>query len=157
MALVQKGMQVRLYLSIFKKTWWDTSAKNVGKKLVDDPNYYDDLAIEDLAESYRKWKNSPSNQDFSVYIYMYNGNFSTSSKYSYVQCKKEKVIKWHFFNGFPSSSYNVWSDPKWQDRVYSYSIDKSELIIWSKSDTGNRDYYKRIDPSSLKPKTDFLY
>lgn len=34
--------------------------------------------------------------------------------------------------------------------------DRQELIIWSTSDSENRDYYKLVDVNSLKPNMDFL-
>lgn len=50
-----------------------------------------------------------------------------------------------------------WGKLRWQSRCWTFSNDKSELIVWSTSNSGNRDYYKRISVSDLKPNTDFLY
>ena len=50
----------------------------------------------------------------------------------------------------------VWGKLNWQTECYSFSRDRSELIIWTTSDSENRDYYKLVDVESLKPNTDFL-
>ena len=136
-----------------------SDANDVGKKLIDDPNYYNDRAINDLGERYRKWKaqapGSVSGIHFSTVIYKYDSNYSTTSKYSYRECNKENV--WKNGVGIMGVGDYVWSEPRWRNKVYTFSIDRSEMIIWSVSDPGNRQYYKKIDPNILKPKTDFLY
>lgn len=69
--------------------------------------------------------------------YRYNQAASTSSKYTY-----EKY-----------AFRSTWKG--WQGSCYSFSLDKSEMIIWYPS-RDIRIYYKRINPNSLKPNLDFL-
>ena len=56
-----------------------------------------------------------------------------------------------------SFSQNYWSKPEWGDECWSFSRDRSEMIIWSLDDPDSRDYYKLIDASSLEANMDFLY
>lgn len=71
--------------------------------------------------------------------YRYNPAASTSSKYTY--------------QGYAFRSN--WKG--WQGTCFSFSLDKSEMIIWfPESKTGCRYHYKRIDVNSIKPDLDFL-
>lgn len=71
--------------------------------------------------------------------YRYNQSASTSSKYTYQEY------------AFRSN----WKG--WQNICFSFSLDKSEMIVWSPgSKTGCRFHYKRIDVNSIKPNLDFL-
>lgn len=144
----QKDMMGKSYFS---------SAKSVGIKMIEDPTYYDNLAREDLVNNERIWNSSPSSEDakYGVTIYKFNSEYSTDSKYSYIEYYKQNESYWEM-DRFIGHSANRWLSPKWRDRVYTFSIDRSEMIVWSKSDPENIDYYKRIDPHSLKPNLDFL-
>ncbi len=66
--------------------------------------------------------------------------FSTSAKFTY-------KATYHTSRG------EEWGDSKFN--FFSFSLDKSELILWSDKHN-ERHYFKRIDPNSLKPNLDFL-
>ena len=127
-----------------------SSAKTAGQKLVEDPNYYDNLAKSRIAE----WNNP--NDKLSIFIHKFSSQYSNSSIYSYRGYSKSK--RWQgmpFQYGYPYGYY-VWENPSWTNYVYSFKIDRSEMIVWSISDPDNKDYYTLINPNSLKPNLDFL-
>lgn len=126
-------------------------AKDISKALLENPNRFNEEAINDLGDRYREWKNAAPEGGMAAYsksisIYKYDSKYSTNSKYSYREYRKTSI----WMGG------EAWSEPKWMNNVYSFSIDKSELIKWSTDNPGKRKYYKRIDPYTLKPKIDFL-
>lgn len=133
----------------------------IRQRILENPSYYEDAARNDLAYNYSRWKSSPSGLPTmgparaSTSIYQYNAQYSTSSRYTYRQ-----IVKWACSSGNIWDSFgqgNYWDKPSWSGLCYSFSTDLSEMIIWSTSDPENRDYYKRINMSELKPNTDFLY
>lgn len=100
-------------------------------KCLSEPDYYSFANIKRFMD---KCIAEPGNGQ----VYKYNAAASTSSKYSY--CLFEL-------------NYRQWN-PHFLT-VYSFSLDKSELIIWHPN-KGARYYYKRINVNSLKPNLDFL-
>ena len=131
---------------------------NVRKNLMSSISYYDDKARNDLATRYSDWKSNPNSHQSSVFlptkksIYQYNDSYSTSYKYTYTL--KSKYIQNHSGFGY---DYNTWGPESWKDECYTFSIDRSEMIIWKTDDSNNRDYYKKVDVSDIRPNTDFLY
>lgn len=131
----------------------ENNIKQARQRILENPDYYKDRAIENLAESYNKYKSkSPSSTLESVYLVRYSSQYSTSSKYTY---RESKAYGQHG-NGFWGSVFCRWSDLEWTRWCWSFSHDRSEMILWRTDDTENRDYYKLVDASSLKPNTDFL-
>ena len=129
----------------------------VGQKIVDDPNYFDNAARADLANKYEKWKSIPDItiarwMALTTQIISFCREYS-SGKYTYRELTK--ASRWSG-NIDPMSWRAFWGDPYWGNRCYSFSTDRREMIVWSTNDTENRDYYKLVDASSLKPNTDFL-
>ena len=133
------------------------SIEGVRKKMIEDKEYYNNCAIEDLASSYREWKKSPVGlvsrglYRSTVSIKKYCSELSTSSKYTYRGLVKYACAA----DYYPWQNY--WSNPSWDSRCWSFSSDRKEMIIWSIDDPDNRDYYKLIDASSLELNLDFLY
>lgn len=131
----------------------DNGLKRIRQRMLEDPSYYENAAINDLAYNYSKWKTQPSfvgSYFARASILKYNAEFSTYSKYTY-----RSLIKSAQSNIMAQQAW--WGEPYWGSGCYTFSTDKSQLIIWSTSDPDNRDYYKRINVSELTPNTDFLY
>ena len=137
---------------------YESKINTIRQNLLDNPNYYDEKAIENLADSYSRWKDGGGAygamwaayaNDNDLNIILYTSQYSTASKYTY-RVKQRNLL----YGGY--GSYH-WGDPHWTNQCYSFSVDKSEMIVWSTSDPENRKYYKRIDVSNLKPNVDFLY
>lgn len=128
--------------------------KYIRQKMLESPSYYEDTARNNLASRYSRWKSSPSFYGSMIappaIIFRYYDGYSSSSKYTYREFRKSVAS-----NIMAQTAW--WSDPSWGTSCYSFSTDKSEMIVWSTSDSENRDYYKRINMSDLKPNTDFLY
>lgn len=99
------------------------------KKLVSDPNFYNNKAINNITENKNSWRD-----------YRYNASLSTDAKITYSSYL-------HYYDS--GRRYDGWGDLH-----YSFSRDKSELIVWKSN--GLHTYYKLIDPNSLKPNLDFL-
>lgn len=142
------------------------TSKEAGKKIVENSRYYSDKAINDLAENWKKWNYKPFQDNVGkVTILKYSSSYSTSGKYTYQQYYKaggsrQEGFKTAIgFGGYPYQAPNwvdYWTDPVWRSGCYSFSIDKTEMIVWSTDNPSKRHYYKRIDPNSLKPNLDFL-
>ena len=128
------------------------SIEGVRKKMIEDKEYYNNCAIENLASSYREWKKSPVGLPYrsTVSIKKYCSELSTNSKYTY-----RDWVKYAYAYYYPRQYY--WSNPYWGNSCWSFSSDRKEMIIWSIDDPDNRDYYKLIDASSLELNLDFLY
>lgn len=155
-----KKQQVRYYFVNFQKdmmAFYETyDIKRIRKNLMENSTYYEDAVRNKLAENYSNWKRAATFQDINpfygnttVVIFKYNEEFSTYSKYTY-----RGYGKTAWSNQFPHAQ---WGKPYWQDKCYTFAKDYSEMIIWSINDSENRDYFKLIDVSNLKPNTDFLY
>ena len=134
----------------------DNNLKNIRQRMLENPSYYEDAARNNLANRYSRWKSTP---DFagsavapSATIFRYNETYSTYSKYTYQLQAKEVFTNYNLYS--PSAYYGK---PYWCKWCYTFSSDRSEMIIWSTDDPENREYYKRINTSELKPNTDFLY
>lgn len=141
--------------------------KQIRRQMMEDSSYWEDAARNKLADNYRGFKEgkvsyySPldmysGQRVSSVSILKYYPNYSTSSKYTYRWYGREgRMVAGGWGGVTPTPS---WDRTEWYNGTcYSFSTDKSEMIIWSTSDSENRDYYKRINMSDLKPNTDFLY
>lgn len=115
---------------------------NVRKNLMSSISYYDDKARNDLATKYSDWKKAPTPFSYAV-IYLYYEAYSTYNKYTYQRLQRS--------SGFGGTA------EYWGPDCYTFSIDRSEMIIWKTSDPNNRDYYKKVDVSDIRPNTDFLY
>lgn len=154
-----KKDNIKFYFIFFQNDMmgktYEYNARTVGQLLFEDPNYFRDKAKRDLTNRYERWTSSPETNGLGATIYKYNKDYSTISKYSYMEYYKKNQSVW-VADGFIGHAVNRWSKPEWQRWVYSFSVDKSELIVWFKSDPEDRDIYKRIDPNSLKPDLDFL-
>ncbi|MBQ3739691.1 MAG: hypothetical protein II856_00640 [Bacteroidales bacterium] len=126
----------------------DRSSK-VGEKMVSEPDYYNSKAIEEARSS--RINNSP-NELWGHYYLRYNNSYSTSSKVTYRGWfDGGREINWD--SGSPKS---VYKSAGWLNYCYSFSLDKSEMIFWFIDNPNKREYYKLIDPKSLKPNLDFL-
>lgn len=131
----------------------------INQKLLETPNFFEEKAIEDLANNYNEWKNPPPYGSVTMGVYRttvriikYNDQFSTGSKYTYRKQRKIACADMYMF-GLPNY---YWGDESWESECFSFSLDKQEMIIWSTSDSENREYYELIDVDDLKPNTDFL-
>lgn len=83
--------------------------------------------------------------------YRYNPAASTSSKYTYREYQFREGKIWS-----PAENCFV-NGTHWNYICFSFSLDKSEMIIWfPENDKGRRYHYKRIDINSIKPNLDFL-
>lgn len=139
----------------------DSDLKRIRQRMLEDPSYYKDAARNNLANSYSRWKRSPAGEptmgpaQATAEIIKYDPQYSKGSKYTYRYLRKYAQHSNNIWDTYGSQNY--WSEPTWQSWCYTFSSDKSELIIWSTSDPENRDYYKRIYFSELTPNTDFLY
>ena len=145
------------------------TSKEAGKKMVENRSYYNNEAINDLAENWKKWNSTPARDNYygqppyekRCIINKYNHSYSTSQKYSYQQYRKytnERQVGYtrnYLDIPVPAYAYS-WTSPIWYNMVYSFSVDKSEMIVWSTTNPARRHYYKKIDPNSLKPNLDFL-
>ena len=137
----------------------ESSLKQVRQRLLENPNYYKDRAINNLAEAYNKYKSSPAGLPTmgplaaSVTLIKFCSEYS-SSKYTYRNATSYVRHPGNVMDVYLTQNY--WSELSWGSKCYTFSRDRSELIIWSTSDSENRDYYKLVDTSSLKPNTDFL-
>ena len=136
----------------------EKNIKQARQRILENPDYYKDRAIEDLADSYNRYKSGPPYgtatmgpaQGF-VQLIKYCESYSTGSKYTY------RLMHANAVNASGGIMYSpTWGKLNWRSRCWSFSHDRSEMIIWSTDDTENRDYYKLINASSLKPNTDFL-
>ncbi len=137
--------------------WYECDVKEIRKKLLESPEYYNEQAINDLAENYNSWKSSPGwtprGQSGIAVIYKYCDKYSSYNKYTYRRyCKYSRFSHTDVW-GNPQG---VWGNPSWEDDCYTFSKDRTELIRWSTSDPENRVYYELVDIESLKPNTDFL-
>lgn len=139
----------------------ETSLTRVREKMVSSPGYYQDAARNNLARSWNEYNTRPTGQPTmgparaTVSLFKYCSDFSTGSKTTYRlvrawACNSGNVYDW-------GGAGNYWSRLEWQTQCYTFSNDKSELIIWHTSNPDKRDYYKRIEESDLKPNTSFLY
>lgn len=134
----------------------EIDVKRIRKNLLENSFYYEDAVRDKLAKNYSNWKRGATMEDINpfwgnttVALYKYNEEFSTYSKYTY-----RRYVKTAWSNQFP---YAQWGKPHWSVDCYTFSKDRSEMIIWKTNDPENRDYFKLIDVSDLKPNTDFLY
>ena len=138
------------------------SLSSIRKNLLENPEYYQNLARNNLAYNYNRYKSRPAGlpsmgpAQAIVTLTKYCSEYSTSSKTTYRRATA-RCCNTGDFLGDPFGSNNYWSKLNWNTQCYSFSNDKSELIIWETSDSDNREYYKRIEESELKPNTDFLY
>ena len=135
--------------------------KRIRQNLVENPSYYEDAARNSLANSYANWKKSPAGlptmgpAQATVQIIKYNSQYSTGTKYTYRYMRKYARNSGNIWDTYGSSNY--WSDPVWLTKCYTFSTNRSEMIIWSTDDPENRDYYEKIDAEDLQPNVDFLY
>lgn len=117
------------------------------------PNYYQDKARNDLASKYSKYKTGPSSDGSELFMgmYKYCSEYSSGSKttYRYASARAQRG----------SSIWLVWGQLGWDTTCYTFSNDKSELIIWDTRHPETRHYYKQVEESDLCPKAnmDFLY
>ena len=137
----------------------ESSLQRVRQNLLENPDYYKDRAINNLAEAYNRYKSSPAGLptmgplQATVTLIQYCSEYS-SSKYTYRNATARACHTGNIWDTYGANNY--WSKLSWGSKCYTFSRDRSELIIWSTSDSENRDYYKLVDASSLKPNTDFL-
>ncbi len=134
-----------------------SSLKEIRQKLLETPDYYEEKAINNLANAYNRWKSSPGFTPFgtssSVTLYKYSDQYSSSNKYTYRAYSKNSRFSYVNAWGQPEGE---WSNASWGSKCYTFSANKEELIVWSTSDSENRQYYQRIDADALTPNTDFL-
>lgn len=140
---------------------WANSLSFIRQKLLENPEYYQDAARNNLATNYNCYKSSPAGlpsrgpAQATVTLIKYCSEYSTGSKTTYRSATARCCHTGNIWDTYGANNY--WSKLNWDSQCYSFSSDKSEMIIWKTSDSGNRDYYKRIEESELKPNTDFLY
>lgn len=89
-----------------------------------------------------------------VSAYRYNSKNSSSKRYTYQLSRKYARQDINPYTYMPGTPY--WTEPSWQNECFSFTLDKNEMIVWKTTDPGNRDYYKRVNISSIKPDTSFL-
>ena len=134
----------------------ESSVKEIRKKLLESPEYYNEVTRNNLASNYNQWKSQPIGLGigFPAKIVKYYEGYSSSSKNTYRSCIKYSQMP--NYSGFGMIPHPVWGNPSWEDDCYTFSKDRTELIRWSTSDPENRSYYELVDIESLKPNTDFL-
>ena len=118
--------------------------------------YYNKRALENYNNDYKKWKtNTPpwdSNSFTISHIYKLDTSLSTSTNHTYRWLEKKALSK--PFRGQAIVEY-YWGEPQWGELCFSFSTDKSQLIIWKTSNPSYRSYYKLVQPDT--PNIDFLY
>lgn len=137
------------------------SIKTITNNLVEDSDYYFNKTINKIAADYSNWKNRKAVLDGIMIndqltgIYKFDSQKSTSSSYTYRwYYKRAQVQNGNAYNPWPSAR---WGDPQWGPNCYTFSKDRSTMIIWRTDDVNNRVYYKLVDPDTFKPDLDFLY
>ncbi len=89
--------------------------------------------------------NGGCNYLYVPHVYKYYSPFSTGTKYTY-----RLVRRVNNFEEWGDFRQSIWT-------CHSFSIDKSELILWSDAThIKKREHYIRVDINSLKPNLDFL-
>lgn len=133
----------------------ESSLQRIKQRLLEDPDYYADRAIKNLADSYNKYKSNPASLGWEtrVTLIKYYPEYS-SSKYTYRAANAEVLTNYNMMNVY--MSYKYWSDLSWGAKCYTFSRDREELIIWNTSNSEKRDYYKLVNVDSIKPNMDFL-
>lgn len=136
----------------FVYLFFDTKdSKTLGLRLAEDSEFllkmmkqrYYDYINHHVAESKPLNPNSPYNYHEIPFAFKYYQSLSTSSKNTY------KSVKFQ-------NSTETWRDPNSHvDNLWSFSLDKSNLIRWGEK-SNQIHYHKLIDPNSLKPNLDFL-
>lgn len=157
-----KARETNYYFFNFQGNMMGYSTANrkqtVKENLLKNEEYYNEEARNDLARDYNKWDSLPNDARSITYIYLFNKQYSSAYKYTYQQCcKKSYYIPSNNWMSYGYIPQYAWGQPEWDNNCYTFSTDKSELIIWSISDPDKKDYYKLVDIDDLKPNTDFLY
>jgi len=145
-------------------------AKDAGLKLQQDADFYKDKTLEHLALQWRNWNLSYSQDEIferffrnaskygntmhEVEAYHYNSSYSSSNKYTYQLCKKRFKTNGSYYTHPYELDENTIHFTN--GTCYTFSSDRSQLIIWKPQNTNVRHYYKLIDSNSLKPNLDFL-
>ncbi len=129
---------------------------DVARKLSSEPDFYSSAAIND---AHRGCGSMLVFGDIiTLSCYKIDLNLTTSTKITYR--KWESGGKNH--EPRPDGTFYEYTVPEgWntkpgEDWCISFSRDKSEMIQWSYSNPNKRDYYKLVDPKTLKPNLDFL-
>ena len=145
----KKDWQYEIVFINFYKEWagYDNnrSASEVGMKLMSEPDYFNNKAIERAHNSRLDNPNEWWGKDY----YRYDNSLSTSSKLTYRG----------WFTGGHYVTSDLGSSSKsagWQPWCMAFSLDKSEMIQWDFRYPNELHYYKLIDPNTLKPNLDFL-
>ena len=138
------------------------SIQTIQQNLLENPEYYNQKAIEDLVDSYNEWDSGPrewmasfgGTYDFTprATIYKYQPKYSSSNKRTYQRYSKvaQPNSLWQgYHRGYRGT-------PTWGNTCYTFSYD-GELIIWETNNVDDKKYYQMIDPSELQPNMDFLY
>lgn len=86
-------------------------------------------------------------------VYKYDREYSPGRKYTYRQNTRYVVISGYGWGGSPVKNWGVWNKG---NKCFTFSSDKKEMIKWSTSNPGKREYFKLIDVNSVRPNTDFL-
>lgn len=143
----------------------ESNLATIRQNLSNDTNYYNEKARNDLAQRYSNVTAKSPGGGYTS-IYEYQSGYSTTSKYTYREHEHKTVLKddvAYMPVGFSGFFYNTgtytryWGDWTWNSQCYSFSIDKSTMIIWDINTSGTRYYYKRIQSEDLQPDIDFLY
>ena len=118
--------------------------------------YYNKRALENYNNDYKKWKTNTrprGRNSFTISrIYKLDTSLSTSTYHTYRCLEKKSLSK--PFRG-QAIVENYWGEPQWRESCFSFSTDKSQLIIWNTSNPSYRSYYKLVQPDT--PNIDFLY
>lgn len=137
------------------------SRRNVERNLTSNPEYYYDKVLNSVGQTYDKWSAGPRWVQFpsqfnngSVSAYVYNSDTSTYNTYTYRRLTKSLFMSGH------SSPWGWVSELQPRESLgntcYSFSSDRTSLIIWDVSQRGKRHYYRKVSISELKPNLDFL-
>lgn len=159
----KKNRDLYYFVNFQKNMMGITSSgiKYIRQMLMRNPSYFEDKAREALASNYSSWNSSPAGLPTiglaraSVFIYKYNSQYSTGSKYTYRKLAKDACHSGYVMDTYGSGNY--WSDEYWGADCYTFSKDRTVMIIWDIDEPEKRHYYKRIDIEELIPNTDFLY
>lgn len=109
----------------------ESSLSQVRQRVLEDPDYYKERAIKNLADSYNRYKKSPSGLPTmgpfraEVTLIKYCSEYS-SSKNTY---RKAQAYACHSGNIWDTYGFdNFWSSLSWREQCYTFSRDRSELI-----------------------------
>ena len=138
-----------------------TTLKNIKTDILNNPDKYDNYAINNLSNAYNRW---PGNATSMVTQQFMGGSLPSLYKYYqeysnryYTYAKLEK--KWtKDLTYYADGTKLIAIRDEWnlRSKIYSFSTDRKILFIWDITNPEKKLYYKLVDPERLKTNLDFL-